>query len=312
MKIKICLILTLLINYSFYAQVKIGENPSVIHLNSILELESSDKALVISRMTTNEMNAMQPLKGALIFNTNENCVFVYDGTLWKNLCNTTKGINVTTTNSAPVNNNLGDFWINNSLKNTTSIWDGTNWISIDNNPKKGNGTPTITNNPNPIAGELYIDSSTGNIYAYNGTNWVASNTKPTANNGLLINSNNTIQLGGELIKPTIIKTSPVNTLAITNLEDGDVTQDEIVTVNKTTGQLKKVTATNLFREEVTQLIASDGQLTFNGLTLYSNDKVNVYRNGVRVDFVIINNTTIQIEADAICYQGDQIKIVQFY
>ncbi|MBA6155306.1 hypothetical protein H3Z83_02025 [Tenacibaculum sp. S7007] len=313
MKTNLSFLLLILLNISLYAQVKIGDNPAVIHPNSILELESIDKALVISRMTNTQMNSVTPLRGALVFNTDQNCVFMYDGTAWRSLCNTGAGINVTTAATAPTSNNLGDFWINDSLNNATSIWDGLNWISIDNNPRRGNGAPNATLAPNPTAGDVYVDSANGNIYAYDGTTWINSNTTVSANNGLLIDATNTIQLGGVLINPTTIQTDATSTLAITGLEDGDTTQDDIVTVNRTTGQLRKVSAANLLTEEVTELTAIDGQLIFNnGFTLQSTDKVNVYRNGVRIDFTIVNNTTIEIEPEAICYAGDQIRIVQFY
>ena len=306
----------ILINSNLCAQVKIGENPSSIHISSILELESSDKVLVISRMTNTQMNAIVPLQGAIVYNTDQNCVYMFDGALWKSLCNKIGNgstIKVTTSYSPPTTNTMGDFWINDSKNNRTSIWDGNNWISIDNNPKRGNGIPDTTAVPNAIAGDVYVDSITGIIYAYNGTNWVSTNTTPNANNGLLVNANNTIQLGGKLIKPTTIQTDATNTLAIAGLEDSDFTQDDIVTVNKTTGQLRKVPASNFFREEVTQTTATDGQLQFTpNIAISDSKKVNVYRNGVRIDFTVVNNTTIEIEPEAVCYAGDQIRIVQFY
>lgn len=300
-----------------FSQVKVGENPSSIHSSSILELESSDKVLVISRMTDTQMNTIQPLRGALVFNTDQNCVFMYDGTSWISLCdgdsgNTRESIKVTTSSTAPTDNNVGDFWINDTLNNTTSIWDGTNWISIDNNPRKGNGSPNASTAPNPTPGDVYVDTTTGIIYAYDGTTWVTSNSTASANNGLLINASNTIQLGGVLIQPTTIETNTTNTLAVTGLENGDTTSDDIVTVDRTTGVLKKITSSNLLREEVTEITATDGQVTFTGLTLYTTDKINVYRNGVRIDFTVDNATTITIEPDAVCYAGDEIRIVQLY
>lgn len=313
MKIKYLFFFFILLNTSLYAQVKIGDNPSAIHSNSILELESIDKALVISRMSDLQMNAIIPLRGALIFNTDQNCVFIYDGTSWRSLCNTGAGINVTTSSTAPTSNNLGDFWINDTLNNSTSIWDGASWISIDNNPRRGNGIPDATTAPNAIAGDVYIDSTTGIIYAYDGIGWVSSNSTPSANNGLLVDVTNTIQLGGILIKPTTIETDVTNTLAITGLQNGDVTQDDIVTVNRTTGQLRKISASNLFREEVAEIIATNGQVQFTPpLVITDSKKVNIYRNGVRVDFTVVNTTTIEIEPEAVCYSGDQIRIVQFY
>ncbi|CAM1366334.1 conserved protein of unknown function [Tenacibaculum soleae] len=314
MKIKLLFILIFLIKTSLFSQVKIGDNPSVIHSSSILELESTDKAIVISRMSNTQMSAIVPLKGALVYNTDEDCVFMYDGTSWKSLCkdnSSGRGINVTTSSTAPTGNNLGDFWINDSL-NTTSIWDGNNWIAIDNNPRRGNGIPNNTTITDALAGDVYVDSTTGIIYAYDGTDWVNSNTAPNANNGLLIDATNTIQLGGILIKPTTIQTDAINTLAITGLENGDTTQDAIVTLNNATGQLRKIDPSDLLREEVTKIIAIDNQQTFSGLTIYSNDKINVYRNGVRIDFTVINTTTIEIEPDATCYAGDEIRIIQLY
>ncbi|WP_428742863.1 hypothetical protein [Tenacibaculum sp.] len=295
-----------------FAQVKIGNNPASIHSSSILELESSDKVLVISKMTTTQMNATQPLRGALVFNTEENCVFIYDGTSWRNLCDLGAGINVTTSTTAPTNNKMGDFWINKSYDSSAYIWDGTSWDSMDNNPRRGNGIPNNTTAPNPIAGDVYVDNNSGMIYAYDGSTWITSNSPLSANNGLLINSSNTIQLGGVLIQPTIIETNNINTITINGLQNGNTTTDDIVTINKTTGVLKKTSASNILRENVIKIIANDGQVTFTGLTLYTTDKINVYRNGVRIDFTLINSTTIEIEPSAICYAGDEIRIVQLY
>lgn len=316
MKIKLLFILIFLIKTSLFSQVKIGDNPSVIHSSSILELESTDKAIVISRMSNTQMSAIAPLKGALVYNTDEDCVFMYDGTSWKSLCKNNssgRGINVTTSSTAPTGNNLGDFWINDTL-NTTSIWDGNNWIAIDNNPRRGNGIPNNTTITDALAGDVYVDTTTGVIYAYDGTDWVNSNTAPNANNGLLIDATNTIQLGGVLIKPTTIQTDTTNTLAITGLQNGDTTQDAIVTVNNATGQLRKVSSTNFFREEIAEIdVATDGEIQFTPpLTITDAKKINVYRNGVRIDFTVINPTTIEIEPEAVCYAGDQIRIVQFH
>jgi len=71
---------------SVYGQVKIGENPQNLHNNSVLELESTSKAFVITRMNTTQMNAMTPLNGALIYNTDTTCVHYFDGSIWINLC----------------------------------------------------------------------------------------------------------------------------------------------------------------------------------------------------------------------------------
>ncbi|WP_445385593.1 beta strand repeat-containing protein [Robiginitalea sp. IMCC44478] len=87
MKLKSCLILSMIfLGTLMQAQVKIGDNPQTIDPASLLELESRDKVLVISRLTTAEMNALVPLPGAFIYNTDEACIHYYDGVEWINVC----------------------------------------------------------------------------------------------------------------------------------------------------------------------------------------------------------------------------------
>ncbi len=315
---KIPIIFFFIISCSIFSQVKVGDNPDIIDSNSVLELESSDKVLVITRVSASEMTSIQPLKGGLVYNTDTDCVYTYDGSAWKSLCHdserpiNSESIKVTTAPSAPSNNTIGDFW-QNTTTNSMSIWDGNQWIPIDTNPSRGNGSPTAVTAPSPLAGDIYVDTTTGDIYSYDGTTWINTNTTVNANNGVVFSSNNTLQLGGVLIRPTIITTDATNTLAIEGLQDGDTTQDDIITVNRTTGVLRKINSSSFFREEVTNIVAIDGQLRFTpNININDTKKVNVYRNGVRIDFTVIDATTIEIEPEAICYQGDEIRIVQFY
>ncbi len=60
------------------AQVKIGDNPSNISAGSILELESTNKAFTLPRMTTVQMQAIpSPLNGMIVFNIDSNCIYLY-------------------------------------------------------------------------------------------------------------------------------------------------------------------------------------------------------------------------------------------
>lgn len=68
------------------AQIKIGDAPEAIDPSSILELESSSKVLVISRMTEADILALSPLQGAMVYNIDASCIFYYDGANWNNLC----------------------------------------------------------------------------------------------------------------------------------------------------------------------------------------------------------------------------------
>ena len=102
------------------AQVKIGENPNNINAASILELESSNKAFVLTRLTTAQMQGITPLRGALVYNIEAQCVYLYDGSQWKDLCGGS-GSNPGTFTF--VDNGNGTFTINYS--------DGTSFTSSD-------------------------------------------------------------------------------------------------------------------------------------------------------------------------------------
>ncbi|UJH68151.1 hypothetical protein [Allomuricauda sp. SCSIO 65647] len=98
------------------AQVKIGDNPQNIDPASVLELESSSRVLVISRMSGAQMNALTPLRGALVFNTDSQCIHYYDGTQWINLC---EGLNGTTNESLTIVD--GELVLTDSEGNSVSV-----------------------------------------------------------------------------------------------------------------------------------------------------------------------------------------------
>ncbi len=71
---------------SLKGQIKIGDNPQTLNPASVLELESSSRVLVITRVTTAQMNTITPLRGALVYNTDVDCIHYYNGTDWINIC----------------------------------------------------------------------------------------------------------------------------------------------------------------------------------------------------------------------------------
>ncbi len=85
------LLIALFIGCSLSAQVKIGDNPQNLDPASVLELESTDKVLVITRVTTAQMNAIVPMHGALTYNTDLQSVHYYDGTQWVDIGGTGGG-----------------------------------------------------------------------------------------------------------------------------------------------------------------------------------------------------------------------------
>ncbi|WP_167961883.1 autotransporter outer membrane beta-barrel domain-containing protein, partial [Saonia flava] len=87
MKLKFLIVfLSIFCLVSVRGQIKIGDNPQNINASSVLELESTTRAFVVTRVNTAQMNAIVPLQGALVYNTDNLCLHYYDGAQWINLC----------------------------------------------------------------------------------------------------------------------------------------------------------------------------------------------------------------------------------
>lgn len=87
MKTRILFALTLAcLTHVAFGQIKIGDNPQTLDAGSVLELESTNRALVITRLSNDAMNNLTPLPGALVYNLDLECVHYYNGTNWINLC----------------------------------------------------------------------------------------------------------------------------------------------------------------------------------------------------------------------------------
>jgi len=82
----VSLIIGLLMINTLSAQVKIGNNPQNLDPASVLELESTTRVLVITRVTDAQMSMINPLPGAMVYNTDQECLHYYNGTEWINIC----------------------------------------------------------------------------------------------------------------------------------------------------------------------------------------------------------------------------------
>src|SRR5690606_37007661 len=78
--------MSLLMIDNLSGQVKIGDSPQTLHPASVLELESDSKVLVITRVTDAQMATITPLRGALVYNIDQDCLHYFDGTQWINIC----------------------------------------------------------------------------------------------------------------------------------------------------------------------------------------------------------------------------------
>ncbi|MBS9463273.1 hypothetical protein KIM67_12715, partial [Flagellimonas sp. 389] len=104
------LLFCLLMAVNLQGQIKIGENPQTLDPASVLELESTSRVLVITRLTDTQMNNITPLRGALVYNTDEECIHYYDGIQWVNICEALDNSFTTTTeaifNTASMDNTV--------------------------------------------------------------------------------------------------------------------------------------------------------------------------------------------------------------
>jgi uncharacterized protein (TIGR02145 family) len=84
---KIIIISTSIGSQSIFAQIKIGDNPTNMNASSLLELEATNKGLLIPRLTTTQRDAISnPAVGLLLFNTTTNCFNFYKGSNWFEMC----------------------------------------------------------------------------------------------------------------------------------------------------------------------------------------------------------------------------------
>ena len=78
---KIINLYLLLFSFIAYSQVKFGDNPANIGTSSLLELESSNKALLITRVATTA-SILSPVNGMLIYDLSANCIKGYQNGVW--------------------------------------------------------------------------------------------------------------------------------------------------------------------------------------------------------------------------------------
>lgn len=78
---KIILLNFLMFGISLFAQVKIGDNPTTIGPSSLLEIESTNKALVVTRVTNTSVIA-QPVNGMIVYVLYDNKFKIYQNGTW--------------------------------------------------------------------------------------------------------------------------------------------------------------------------------------------------------------------------------------
>ena len=234
------------------------------------------------------------------------------------------------TNVPMADNDVGDIiWILDAdgLGNSSlMVWDGNQWrpAQMDFDPENEFALVVALDNnnrdlqfPTPNTGEQVWNQACDCIQVYDGNAWtdISSLGAISATNGINIGANTTIKFGGALVEPTKLTTDATNTLSIDGLQETTSTIDKnIVLIDTNSGVISRTPLGNVFQEEVTLTIAAnDGQNQFATPSPITDDKkINIYRNGVRIGFTVVNNNTmVELEPAAVCYAGDEIRIIQF-
>ena len=232
--------------------------------------------------------------------------------------------------SLPMNNNYqGDLaWVQNMNDSgipAMVIWNADTWELVNEDYDPTNEFSLISalddsdrnmRFSTPVTGNQVWNESCDCIQVYNGFSWLDINSLDAivATNGLNMNENAVLKLGGTLVEPTTINTDESNTISLTGLQDTmSTTNNDIMLVNTSSGVISRTAIGDIFQEEVTLTIAaSNGQSQFaTPLPIITPSKVNVYRNGVRIGFTVINTGILELEPEAVCYAGDEVRIVQF-
>jgi hypothetical protein len=97
--------LLLLLYFTTFTQVKVGENPNNVNNSALLEMESTSKGFLPPRMTTAQRDAIQnPASMLIIANTTTNCLEIYIAPNWQNIfCGCTSApANLSYTDNGPI------------------------------------------------------------------------------------------------------------------------------------------------------------------------------------------------------------------
>ncbi|MFS4416348.1 hypothetical protein [Maribacter sp. 2307ULW6-5] len=138
--------------------MKIGDAPEEIDAGSLLELESTSKTLVLTRVNNAQMQALEPLPGALVYNTDRQCAFVFNGAQWNSLCQEGAGLTLEDNGDGTysfVNANGGTSTFNGAPETETILTDN------------GDGTYDYTNEngvTTTITGGTALEGREGSVF----------------------------------------------------------------------------------------------------------------------------------------------------
>jgi hypothetical protein len=112
----------LFVSFTAFSQVVIPDEAQV-DPKAALKVYSTNKGVLIPRLTTAQMNAMpSPATGLWIYNSTLNMFYFYDGT-WQKMSQTR------TDTADPAAKYKGEYYYNTS-DGKIHYWDGTSWVIV--------------------------------------------------------------------------------------------------------------------------------------------------------------------------------------
>lgn len=165
--------------------VSIGKDGIPAHEKALLELVSTNKGLMIPRMTSEQRNAIfgvgavdQSAKGLMVFDTKENAFFYWDGTVWK----TVASANAKIVSGSPSGSGVSGDLAFDAQNSVLYVYSGTIWVKAGG--ANGNGAFF---DPSYDGQKLYLGTQDGKIKS---VDLAARNIKVEANAAIGLSETN--------------------------------------------------------------------------------------------------------------------------
>ena len=201
--------------------VSINENnpPTPADPSAMLDVSSSNKGLLIPRMTLTQRNAIaSPAEGLLVYVTDDNSFYYYNNTAWKKITIddnqlwqlsgsdayfSTGKVGIGTNNPVVELDIEGGVNIGNTADSTAGNirWNGQNfegyngtaWVVLDNKWKDNGGGTVILDSPVELTGSFTVKNSTSDLFKISDNGGFVlgkdAGTSYTASSGVIIGEN---------------------------------------------------------------------------------------------------------------------------
>lgn len=153
----------LLLCLATIAQAQVGIGTETPNASAILDVSSTTRGLLLPRMTTIQRDAIaSPSAGLVIFNTTSNCLNMFTGVIWNELCGTaTQGL-IATLSCTPTDN--GTLTANTAASSVSSVFSYTGGNNLTHNGQTVTSTGVTGLTATLTSGTM---SSAGGTLTYN-------------------------------------------------------------------------------------------------------------------------------------------------